>query len=62
VSVSETFQLSAPSTTRARSALAALIAVLALGVAVLVLLLSVPTSGSATRHLSGAHATPHIAR
>ncbi|HTT26991.1 MAG TPA: hypothetical protein VMG37_01165 [Solirubrobacteraceae bacterium] len=62
MSVSETFQLSAPTTTRARSGLAALLVVLALGLAVLVLLVSVSTGGSAPHRVSGANAQPHLAR
>ena len=62
MSVSETFQLSAPTTTRNRSGLAALLVVLALGLAVLVLLVSVSTGGSAPHRVSGANAEPHLAR
>ncbi|MBV8217924.1 MAG: hypothetical protein JO325_05640 [Solirubrobacterales bacterium] len=63
MSVSETFQLSAPTTTRARSGLVPLIVVLALGVAVLVLMLSLSTGGNAGRHhIAGAQTTPHIGR
>jgi hypothetical protein len=62
VSVSETFQLSAPTTTRTRSGLAALLVVLAIGLAVLVLLLSISTGGYAPHRVSGANAEPHLAR
>lgn len=62
MSVSESLNVPAPTTTKVHSRLAPLLVVLALGLALLVLLLSVPTSGSAPRHLAGAHTTPHIAR
>jgi hypothetical protein len=62
VSVSETFQLSAPTTTRTRSGLAALLVVLALGLALLVVLLAVGTGDSTAHHIAGAHVTPHLAR
>ncbi len=62
MSVSETVQLPAPTTTRARSGLAPLIVVLALGLAVLVLMLSIPTGGNAPRHHAGAQTSPHIGR
>jgi hypothetical protein len=52
----------APTTTRVRSGIAPLVVVLALGLAVLVLMLSIPTSDSSPRHASGASTTPHIAR
>ncbi len=52
----------APTTTRVRSGIAPLVVVLALGLAVLVLMLSIPTSGSSPRQPSGASTTPHIAR
>ena len=62
MSVSETFQLSTPTATRSRSGLVPLAVVLALGLAVLVLLLTIPTGGAATHHIAGAHLMPHIAR
>ena len=52
----------APTTTRVRSGIAPLVVVLALGLAVLALMLSIPTSDSSPRHASGASTTPHIAR
>jgi hypothetical protein len=62
VSVSETVQLPAPTTTRARSGLAPLIVVLALGLAVLVLMLSIPTGGNAPHHHAAVQTSPHIGR
>ncbi|HEY1518976.1 MAG TPA: hypothetical protein VGF91_21275 [Solirubrobacteraceae bacterium] len=62
MSVSESVQLAAPTTTRVRSGLAPLLVVLALGVAVLVLLLSTSTGASTPHHVAGASVTPHIAR
>jgi hypothetical protein len=62
MSVSETLELTAPTTPRVRSGIAPLVVVLALGLAVLVLMLSIATTGSSARHVSGAPATPHIAR
>jgi hypothetical protein len=61
MSVSETVELTAPAATRARSGLAPLAAVLAIGLAVLVLLLSIPTGGSAAHHHASTQ-TPHLAR
>lgn len=62
MSVSESVQLAAPTTTRVRSGLAPLLVVLALGLAVLVLLLATSTAGSTSSPVAGTHATPHIAR
>jgi hypothetical protein len=62
MSASESFQLAAPTTTRVRSGLVPLVVVLALGLAGLVLMLATSTGGSAPHHVSGAPATPHIAR
>jgi len=61
MSISESVQLSSPAETSARSeSLVPLVVVLALGVAVLILLLAVSTGGLATHHIAGA--APHVAR
>jgi hypothetical protein len=64
MSVSETFQLTAPTATPSRSGIVPLVVVLAIGVAVLVLMLATGTGGggSAAHHVAGAHVIPHLGR
>jgi hypothetical protein len=61
MSIGESFKLASPTRPAVRSGIAPLAAVLALGVIVLVLLLSIPT-GTPGAHAAGAQGTPHIAR
>ena len=61
MSISESVQLASPAGTHARSrGLVPLVVVLAIGLAVLVVLLALPTGGLAPHHIAGA--APHIAR
>jgi hypothetical protein len=61
MSISESVQLASPARSTARSrALVGLIVVLAIGLALLVVLLAIPTGGLAPHHLAGT--APHIAR
>jgi hypothetical protein len=62
MSVSETFQLRARPATRTHSGLLPLVVVLALGLALLVVLLAVGTGDSTAHHIAGAKVTPHLAR
>ncbi|HUA70667.1 MAG TPA: hypothetical protein VMA96_06285 [Solirubrobacteraceae bacterium] len=61
MSISESVQLASPAGTTARSrALVPLVVVLAIGAAVLVVLLSLSTGAHALHHVAGT--APHIAR
>jgi hypothetical protein len=61
MSISESVQLPSPAETTARSeSLVPLVVVLAIGVAVLVVLLALSTGGHALHHIAGA--APHVAR
>jgi len=65
MSVSESLNVPAPTTAKARSRLAPLLPlliVLAFGLAVLVVMLSIDTGGSAPHHVSGANAQPRLGR
>jgi len=62
MSISESLQLASPTRTADRSSLAPLGVVLAIGLIMLVLMLTTGTGGTAPHHALGAHAVPHLAR
>jgi hypothetical protein len=62
MSISESLQLALPTKAGDRSGLVALGVVLTIGVALLVLMLTFPTSGFAPHHVAGAHVVPRLGR
>jgi hypothetical protein len=62
MSISESLQLLSPTNTADRSGLVALGVILAIGVFLLVLMLTFPTGGPVPHHVAGAHVVPRLAR